>query len=79
MSEKSIKTKIIILSQMRDAIYQVSPHKIFRSPQHKQECFNAIVEALENLEDELSELQANEEQQAAWTIKAENPPKKNAA
>lgn len=46
--------QIVILSQFRDAIRGCSP-KLFRSDQQKLDLWNAIVEALEVLEDEVEE------------------------
>jgi type III secretion protein W len=43
--------QIIILSQMRDAVREVAMNQIFRSLQHRDELYAAIIEALEDLED----------------------------
>jgi type III secretion protein W len=59
---ETVQGKIIILSVYRDAIKEMSPQKIYRSAQHRDDLYMAIIEALEELEDELEEL---EEQQAA--------------
>lgn len=53
----NIKAQIIILSRIRDAIKEVSPTHVFRTIQHRDEVFNAVIEALENLEDRLEELE----------------------
>ena len=58
---ETVKLKIIVLSQMRDAIKEVSPAYVFRSMQHRDELYNAIIQALEELEDELEELEEKEE------------------
>jgi len=57
----SVHGKIIALSAMRDAIKEVSP-RLYRSQQHRDELFLAIIEALEDLEDELDELEAEEDE-----------------
>lgn len=54
--EKWILAKIIVLSQLRDSIREVSINQIYRSLQHRDELFTAIIAALEQLEDELEEL-----------------------
>jgi len=51
-----ILAKIIVFSQLRDAIRAVSLHKMYRSIEHRDELYNALLEALESLEDELEEL-----------------------
>lgn len=53
--DKWVMAKIIALSQMRDAIREVAMEKIYKSLQHRDECYLAIIEALEDLEDELEE------------------------
>ena len=54
---KLIKAKIIILSIMRNCVRQVNPTYVYNSPQHRDEVFAAIIEALESLEEELEELE----------------------
>lgn len=54
--DKWIQAKIAALTQMRDAIREVSMGKIFKSLQHRDDLYLAILEALEDLEDELEEL-----------------------
>lgn len=54
--EKWIQAKIIAFSQLRDAIREVAVNQIYRSLQHRDELYLAILEALEELEDELEEL-----------------------
>lgn len=54
--EEWILAKIIVFSQLRDAIREVAMQQIYRSPEHRDEMFTAILEALEDLEDELEEL-----------------------
>ncbi len=59
--EKSIQPKIIVLSQLRDAIREVAVNQIYKSIQHRDELYLAILEALEDLEDELDELLSKED------------------
>lgn len=61
--DKWIIAQIIVFSQMRDAIRQVSKEQIFRSLQHRDELYNSILEALEDLEDEWEELLEREEEE----------------
>lgn len=62
--EKWIMAKIIALSQLRDAIREVAVNQIYRSLQHRDELYLAILEALADLEDELEELLEREEGEA---------------
>lgn len=55
--EKWLIAKIIALSQLRDAIREVSAGKVFKSIQHRDDCHLALLEALEDLEDELEEME----------------------
>ena len=55
MNLAGVKEKIIILSTMRDAVREMSPTRLYRSIQQRDELFTAIIEALETLEDELEE------------------------
>jgi type III secretion protein W len=48
--------KIIIISQERDAIPNTSVHHFFRSVQHRDEVTKAVLDALEQLEEELEAL-----------------------
>ena len=57
---KLVKARIMVLSRMRDAVRQVSGTRIFTSIQHRDDCYNAIIEALEDLENELEELEVGE-------------------
>lgn len=61
--EKWIMAKIIVLSQLRDAVREVAVNQIYRSLQHRDDLYLAILEALEDLEDELEELLAREEEE----------------
>ncbi len=56
-----ILAKIIVFSQLRDAIREVALNQLYRSLQHRDELFNAILEALEALEEELDEYREKEE------------------
>lgn len=66
---QTIEDKIILISQMRDAVRQVSIHHIFRSVQHRDEMFSAILEALSDLEDQLEEELIREEEERELHIK----------
>ncbi len=71
--DKWIIAQIIIFSQMRDAIRQVSKEQIFRSLQHRDELYNSIIEALEDLEDEWEELLEEEEEgENEWEEEEDN-------
>lgn len=59
--EKWLIAKIIVLSQLRDAIRQVAVNQIFKSIQHRDDSYAALIEALEDLEDELDELEEEED------------------
>lgn len=60
--EKWLIAKIIVLSQIRDAIREVSVNQIYKSIQHRDELYMAIIEALEDLEDELEDFTDKEEE-----------------
>jgi type III secretion protein W len=61
--EKWILAKIIVFSQLRDAIREVALKQIYRSVQHRDELLMAILEALEDLEDELEEMTEQEDEE----------------
>ena len=61
---ETISAKIILLSVMRDAVKQVSP-KLYRSIQHRDDLYTAIIAALEELEDKLEEQEELEAEKAA--------------
>jgi type III secretion protein W len=61
--EKWLIAKIIVLSQLRDAIREVSVNQIYKSIQHRDDSYMALIEALEDLEDELEELEDSERDQ----------------
>jgi type III secretion protein W len=60
--EDWILAKIIVFSQMRDAIREVALHQLYRSIEHRNELYNSLIEALERLEEELDELLEKEEE-----------------
>lgn len=59
--EKWIIAKIIVFSQMRDGIREVAMAQIYKTLQHRDELYMAILEALEDLEDQLEDLAEKEE------------------
>lgn len=59
--EKWLIAKIIVFSQLRDAIREVAVNQVYKSIQHRDELYMAIIEALEDLEDELEEERDKEE------------------
>lgn len=50
--QDQLLAELIIFSQMRDAIRQVSP-KLFQSEQHRQDVLSAFLEVLEKIDDDL--------------------------
>lgn len=60
--DKWLRAKIIVLSQLRDAIREVAKERIYRSIQDRDKLYDAIIITLENLEDELQELEQMEEE-----------------
>ena len=56
-----IVAKIIVFSQLRDAVREVAVNQVYKSVQHRDELYMAIIEALEDLEDKLEELSDKEE------------------
>lgn len=65
-SFENIHLKIAVLSMMRNMVKEVAPTQLYRSPQHKEEVYAAIIAGLEDYEDTLEELQEklmNEEEQ----------------
>lgn len=69
--EKWLIAKIIALSQLRDAIREVSLHQIFKSVQHRDDSYSALIEALEDLEDELEELEEEDKEEEEKADKEE--------
>lgn len=59
---EQILAQIIIYTQMRDAIRQVSP-RLYKSEEQREELLKAIIEALEELEEEEEELEEEEEEE----------------
>jgi type III secretion protein W len=57
--------QMIIYSQMRDAIKQISP-KYFRDPRHREEVLKAFIDTIDKIEDQMEE---EEEQQKEDIIK----------
>lgn len=57
---ETVHAKIIAITQLRNAVKEVSLNKIYRSVQHRDEVYMAIIEAAEELEDELEDLLAKE-------------------
>jgi len=55
--EKWVAAKIIVLEQMRDAVRQVAKDQVYKSIPHRDELHDAIIKALEDLEDEFEELE----------------------
>lgn len=59
--EGDIEAQIIVFSQMRDAVREVSMNHIFKSLQHRDDLYMAIIETLEDLEDKLEDLTQQEQ------------------
>lgn len=55
-SIETLKQKIIIIGLLRDSVKEVSPKYVYRSLQHRDDLYNAIIEASEQLEEQLQEL-----------------------
>lgn len=60
ISEEAI-AQIIVFTQMRDALKQISP-RYYRNPKQRDELFQAFISALEDLEDQLEEEEEKEKQ-----------------
>lgn len=58
--ERWVLAKIIALSQFRDAVREVAVGKIYKNLQHRDDLYLAILEALEDLEDELEDEESKE-------------------
>ena len=54
---ESIHVEIAVLNVMRDMVKEVAPTQLYRSLQHRDDLYLAIIEALEDLEDALEELE----------------------
>ncbi len=61
--DKWILAKIIVFSQLRDAIREVALSQFYRNIEHRDELYRAIIEALEQLEEELDAIRDYEEDQ----------------
>jgi len=59
-SWEAVTTEIILISQLRDMVRAISP-RFYRSLQHRDEVYMAIIEALEDLEEELEDIEENME------------------
>lgn len=57
----SLAAKIIVFSMMRDGIRAVAMNQIFKSVQHRDELYMAIIETLEDLEDQLEDMSDQEQ------------------
>jgi type III secretion protein W len=60
--EEELLAEIIVFSQFRDAVRGVSP-RIYRSLKHRYDLLTAIVETLEELEEQLEEEEGTEEEE----------------
>jgi type III secretion protein W len=49
--------QIAVLNVIRDMVKEVSPSQLYRSLQHRDDLYLAIIEALEDLEDAVEELE----------------------
>ena len=56
---EAVYIKIAVLNAKRDMVKEVSPGQLYRSLQHRDDLYTAIIEALEDLEDELEEIEEN--------------------
>ncbi len=61
--EQWLIAKIIVFSQIRDAVREVAMNQIYKSVQHRDELYMAIIEALEDLEDEWEEIVEKDEEE----------------
>jgi type III secretion protein W len=61
--EDWLLAKIIAFSQFRDSIRELAMNQIFRSLQHRDDLYLAIIEALEDLEDEFEEEEEKKREQ----------------
>ncbi len=59
----TMKMKIAMLTMFRNVVKEVDPLRIFQSTQHRDEIFNAFIEALEELEEQLEILEEEEEEE----------------
>lgn len=63
--DQNLLAQIIVFTQMRDAIRQTAP-KLYRSEDHKQELWLALIESLDDLEVELEEEEDQEWEEEEW-------------
>lgn len=56
-SLETLHFEIIVLNALREMVKQVSPNFLYRSQQHRDDLYMSIVEASEDTEDELEELE----------------------
>jgi type III secretion protein W len=54
---ESLHVQIAILNVIRNMVKEVSPNQLYRSLQHRDDLYMAIIEASEDLEDALEELE----------------------
>jgi type III secretion protein W len=64
--EDELLAQIIVLTQMKDGIRQISP-RLYRSEQHKQDILAAFLETLEDLEEQLDEDEDEDEDEKEET------------
>ena len=60
--ETEILAEIIIFTQMKEAVRQISP-RLYRSEQHKQDILASFLETLEDLEEQIEEEEENDEEE----------------
>jgi hypothetical protein len=56
---ENVHMKISILNAVRNMVKEVSPTKLYRSLQHRDDLYLAIIEASEDAEDILEEIEEN--------------------
>lgn len=61
LETSNVAGKIITFSQFRDAIREVALGKVYKTVQHRDDLYLAILEALEDLEDEMENLLETQE------------------
>lgn len=74
--DKWIQAKIAVLMQMRDAVREVAMGQIYKSLQHRDDLYLAILEALEDLEDQLEELLDKDEEEEEKKLEKEEEEKR---
>ncbi len=62
--QEELLAQIIILTQMKDAVRQISP-RLYRSEQHKQDILASFLETLEDLEEQLEENEDAEDRETS--------------